>query len=339
MSMHTVYQFALSATIFTVLCTGGVLPLRAATAGTYYVATNGKDTNEGTQSQPFSTIRKGVSVLQSGDKLYIRQGTYAEGITPASMSIPSGTSWSDAITISGYPDETVTLLGDSYAPIALFSDYNIAYLVFENFILDASGRSVGFYLGCGSHHIRLSNSEIKHAVLGIQFCRGADDNEVINCSIHDSASHGLYISSSNNLFDGNRVYNNGGYGYHLYNSGAHTVNDNVVRNSEIYGNGSVQSSSFGIALGCGSNNVMYDNVVRDNPAGIQVAYGSPPADNTQVYDNTVYGNSPGSGIEIFPDVTNTLVAHNHVYGNRRGITDSGGIGTVLSDNTVDGNTW
>jgi len=337
--MHTVYQFALSATLFTVLCTGGVLPPRAATAATYYVATNGHDANAGTESGPFSTIRKGVSVLQPGDKLYIRQGTYAEGITPASMSIPSGTSWSDAITISGYPDETVTLLGDSYAPIALFSDYNIAYLVFEHLVLDASGRSVGFYVGCGSHHIRLSNSEIRYAGNGVQFCNNADYNEIINCSVHDSAYHGLYIMSSNNLFDGNQVYNNGGYGYHLYNSGAHTVNDNVIRNSEIYGNGSVKISSFGIVLGCGSNNVMHDNIVRDNPAGIQVAYGSPPADNTQVYDNTVYGNSPGSGIEIFPDVTNTLVAHNHVYGNRRGITDSGGIGTVLSDNTVDGNTW
>ena len=339
MRMHTVYQFALSATLFTVLCTGGVLPPRVATAATHYVATNGNDTNEGTEPQPFRTIRKGVSVLQPGDKLYIRQGTYAEGITPASMSIPSGTSWSDAITISGYPDETVTLLGDSYAPIALFSDYNIAYLVFEHLVLDASGRSVGFYVGCGSHHIRLSNSEIKHGVLGIQFCNNADYNEIINCSVHDSAYHGLYIMSSNNLFDGNQVYNNGGYGYHLYNSGAHTVNDNVIRNSEIYGNGSVKISSFGIVLGSGNNNVMYDNVVRDNPAGIQVAYGSPPADNTQVYDNTVYGNGPGGGIEIFSNVTNTLVANNHVYENTRGIIDWGGIGTVLSDNKVDGNRW
>ena len=30
---------------------------------------------------------------------------------------------------------------------------------------------------------------------------------------------------------------------------------------------------------------------------------------------------------------------NALSNGRRGITDSGGIGTVLSDNTVDGNTW
>jgi parallel beta-helix repeat protein len=85
---------------------------------------------------------------------------------------------------------------------------------------------------------------------------------------------------------------------------------------------------------------MHNNIVRNNPAGgIQVAYGSPPADNTQVYDNTVYDNIPGSGIEVFPGVTNTLVANNHVYGNQRGIIDWGGIGTVLSDNAADDNTW
>src|SRR5262249_50425567 len=121
-----------------------------------------------------------------------------------------------------------------------------------------------FYVGCGSHHIRLSNSEVKNASsMGVHFCENADYNEIINCSIHDSVYHGLYISSSNNLFDGNKVYNNGWYGYHLYRQGNNTVNNNIVRNSEAYGNGSGRASSYGIIVCSGSNNAVYDNIVRD----------------------------------------------------------------------------
>ena len=50
-------------------------------AATYYVATNGSDSNPGTQSQPFQTVQKGLSVLQAGDTLYLRGGTYAATMT------------------------------------------------------------------------------------------------------------------------------------------------------------------------------------------------------------------------------------------------------------------
>jgi parallel beta-helix repeat protein len=327
--MHPVYQLALSATIFTVLCTGGTP--RAATAATYHVATNGNDANQGTESQPFRTIRQGVSVLRPNDTLYIRQGTYDEGVNAQSMTIPSGTSWSNAITISGYPDETVTLRGSVGSVVDISLGANASYLIFENLILDAAARhgGTGFFVGPGSHHIRLINSEVKNASeMNIQFADGAEYNEVINCSIHDAAVHGLYISSSNNLFDGNQVYNNGWYGYHLYVSSDRTVNNNVIRNSEIYGNGSMRDS-FGVIVGSGDNNVVHDNIVRNNTGGILVAYRNPS--DTQVYSNTVHDNS-GVGMYILPGSINTTVEQNSVYSNQQNIIDLG-TGTILSDNT------
>jgi parallel beta-helix repeat protein len=308
----------------TVLCLGSVVSPSVANATGYYVATDGNDTNLGTESRPFRTIRKGVSVLSPGDTLYIREGTYAEGTRGAidtTMPIPSGTSWSNPVTISGYPGETVTIQGG----VAINTGSNISYVIFNNLVLVDE-----FYVGCGSHHIRLSNSEVKNSSnMGVEFCDNADYNEVINCSVHDSVYHGLYIRSSNNLFDDNRVYNNGWYGYHLYHLSSSTVNDNIVRNSEVYGNGSGRASSYGIIVASGSNNAVYNNIVRDNRGGIAVAYGSV---NAHVYNNTVYGNILG-GIDIIPDVTNTLVENNIVYGNRWGIFDWGGGGTVLSRNT------
>ncbi|HOZ84338.1 MAG TPA: right-handed parallel beta-helix repeat-containing protein [Niabella sp.] len=45
-------------------------------AATYYVATNGSDTNPGTISEPFATINKVQSVIAAGDTAYFRGGTY-----------------------------------------------------------------------------------------------------------------------------------------------------------------------------------------------------------------------------------------------------------------------
>ena len=189
---------------------------------------------------------------------------------------------------------------------------------------------VGVFIGCENHHIRLINSEVRNAPWnGIFFCHTAEYNEVINCSIHGSVYHGLYITSSNNLFEGNRVYNNGWYGYHLYISEGRTINNNIIRNNEIYGNGWGRGDSHGIIISHGDNNVVDGNIVRNNSGGIQVAYG---ANNTQVYGNTVYGNTYG-GINIDPSTTNTVVVNNNVYGNGWGIVDWGAINVSISNNT------
>src|SRR5262245_20178135 len=72
---HTRSPLTLAATTTLVLL-GGALHPRAASAATYYVATSGNNSYAGTETQPFQTIRKGLSVLRGGDTLYVRGGTY-----------------------------------------------------------------------------------------------------------------------------------------------------------------------------------------------------------------------------------------------------------------------
>ena len=47
------------------------------TAATYYVATDGSDTNTGTEDAPFASLAKAQSVAASGDTVLIRGGTYS----------------------------------------------------------------------------------------------------------------------------------------------------------------------------------------------------------------------------------------------------------------------
>src|SRR5262252_8168098 len=76
---------------------------------TYYVATTGSDSNPGTQTAPFASMARGITVLHAGDTLYVRAGTYPG--YDINRPFPSGTSWSQAITVAGYPGETVVVPG------------------------------------------------------------------------------------------------------------------------------------------------------------------------------------------------------------------------------------
>src|SRR5687767_3402300 len=75
----------------------------------YFVATNGSDTNPGTEAQPFRTIKKGVQKLVPGATLFIKSGTYVEALETNYVTIPSGTSWAAPVTIAAAPGAQVIL--------------------------------------------------------------------------------------------------------------------------------------------------------------------------------------------------------------------------------------
>jgi hypothetical protein len=72
---------------------------------TYFVATNGSDTNAGTSlAAPFQTIQHAAATAVAGDTCYIRAGVYHETLAPSSV----GTS-SAPITFAAWSNEVVTL--------------------------------------------------------------------------------------------------------------------------------------------------------------------------------------------------------------------------------------
>src|SRR5690349_3598285 len=79
---------------------GGLVSAQKGEAENYYVATNGSDSNPGTEEQPFQTLDRGVHDLSPGDTLYVKNGTYT-GLRQIT-SIPSGASWDKPVTIAAY---------------------------------------------------------------------------------------------------------------------------------------------------------------------------------------------------------------------------------------------
>lgn len=313
-----------------------------------YVSTTGSDQNDGTVTAPWLTLRHAVAQLHAGDTLYLRGGTYTgteNTIDSYLGTVRSGTSWSDPVTIAGYPSEVVIIQppGPNVSAIRLAGGGN-AYVIIQDLILDGvnsrgnDGQAI--YLSDGSHHNRLQRLEVKNwSNFGIVFSTNNGNspfNEVIDCRIHDNGTaggagtngHGMYIFTSDNLIEGNEVYNNQGYGLHLYNNeGPRHVTRNTVRNNKFHDNGLHSGAAYGMVVAWGDANLVYNNVIYANPGGIQL---SPSSSDTRVYNNTIYNNTPLEGI-LIQHASRTVVRDNILYGNGTDILDLG-TGTTLSNN-------
>jgi parallel beta-helix repeat protein len=322
-----------------------------AQAATFYVATTGNDSNPGTLAQPFRTMRQGVSVLRPGDTTFVRGGTYFESFDTNHFTFPSGTSWTSAVTLAVYPGETVSMNGTFN-----FGAVPNQYIIIDGLIIDAiNGVNEGVSINQGSHHIRFQNCEIRNSYMnGVGLWWGnnnglsSDYNEFINCKIHHNGrwggsgfpdqapgygrGHGLYITTSNNVFRGNRIYDNGEYGLHLYNGNypSNFVNNNVADGNLIYSNGhnTTRYGSVccgGITAGSGSGSIIRNNIVYSNRVnGIEVGSS---CTNCKAFNNTTY-NNPGWNIYSIDGGSGKEVRNNIAY--PKGIYS--GTGTVSSNN-------
>ena len=319
----------------------------SASARTVFVSTSGSDWNDGTRSAPWQTLRYAVAQLRAGDKLYVRGGTYtgsANTIDSQLGAVPSGTSWQSAITIAGYPSETVTIEPPGGQPAIRLTTTAPAYLIFQDLIIDMINARVpenrggpnGIFLSSGAHHNRFERLEVKNNQgNGIVFSNqnaNSPFNEVLNCSIHDNGrypgvnqGYGAYVFTSDNLFEGNDIYNNGGYGLHFYNnSGSQQVSRNVIRYNDIHGNGTQGGTNYGIVVAWGTGNLVHNNQVYGNAGGILIYTNS---SDTSVYDNTIHDNRPLAGIMI-QYANGTILRNNSVYDNATNILDLG-YGTLV----------
>jgi parallel beta-helix repeat protein len=313
----------------------------------YYVAPSGRDTNNGTISAPLETIRAAVQRLRPGDTLYIRGGIYtgaANTIDSQSATVPGGRSWSEPITISGYAGEAVTLRPPyNVAGIRLTSAAQ-AYLIFQDFTVDmvnsgAGSDADGVFVNL-AHHNRFQRLEVMNSYnFGLHFGTETPFNEVIDSRIHDNGfpggpstnGHGLYISGSQNLFQNNDVYNNHGYGFHIYNNAGSRADPsrNIVRGNRIHANGRHGGTAYGLTIAWGDANRIEDNQIYDNPGGIQVYTNST---NTDVRNNNVYNNRPLEGI-IVQYAAGTQVRNNTIYANGSDLVDLG-TATALIENGI-----
>jgi len=332
-------MFPLSALLFFI---GNV----AVQAATYYVASSGNDSYSCAMAtaiaSPLRTIKHGMDCMRAGDRLYIRGGTYNEQINSNNQIITSGTSWSDAPIISGYPGETVIISGGGSGVILIA--LNVQYVSFENIIVDGQNTAdnvvgLGTSGGTGAHHIRFKNCEIKNAGHILVFLHGSN-NIIDGCHIHHSGNtiafprptnrhYGLYVEGSYNLVQNSEIDHTNDHGITSY-SGYNMPAGNVYRNNRFHHTGLLSASSPALGLDKGSALQAYNNVIYST-TGHGLMIGSNGATGPVAYNNTIYGGAQ-SGIWIQSSSSGAIVRNNIVYANASGQIGNDKSDTVLSNN-------
>jgi parallel beta-helix repeat protein len=337
-------------------CLGGT-----ASAATYYVATTGSDSNNGSSTAPWQTLQHAVETIAPGDVILVRTGTYA----------------GCRIRNSGTPAAPKTLARDVGAAVLINTpgpqNSHSSLIEIEN----GSGSEVtdwivdGLEVANSPHHgidiritnrITIRNCNVHHSApsatgTGIFLAFSAHPTLENNDSSFNT-EHGIYQSNSADYptIRGNRSHHNNSAGIHMNGDLSSrcpcgtTVRDGiisfaVVENNVIYENGAAGGSAInadGVDDSIFRNNLVYQN----HASGISLfsADGAHGSSRNKLYNNTFVMASNGRWVVNIPGKGNknnpvgNVVKNNILYTER---VDKGAIavystaaGVLTSDYNV-----
>jgi hypothetical protein len=151
----------------------------------WYVATSGSDLNSGTLQSPFKTIEKAVSVVQPGQTIYIRGGTY--DLTTTITITNSGTA-NAVISMFAYPGETPVLDFSAQALDGANRGIRLtgSYWHIKGINITGAGDN-GMKMETGNNNTVENCAFYRNRDSGLQIDNGASDNKIINCDSYFNA--------------------------------------------------------------------------------------------------------------------------------------------------------
>lgn len=223
----------------------------------YYVATTGSDSNSGTITSPFHTIAKAVSVVQSGETIYVRGGTYS---LTATITLGKSGTENARISLLAYPGEkpvldfsAQTLSGSNRGVVLTGSFWHV-----KGLNITGAGDNGMIISGGNSNIIELCNF-FRNRDSGLQIDNGASNNTIINCDSYFNADPPDYgdadgfapklTTGSGNHFSGCRAWRNCDDGWDGYLRGADDVT-NSIENCWAFENGYFEN---GVDAGVNAN--------------------------------------------------------------------------------------
>ena len=266
----------------------------------YYVATDGRDSNPGTEQLPWRTIQKAADTLTAGKTVYIKEGTYNERIWVQNSGTPG-----NFITFTAYPGHTVTIdgTGRQFDWYGLFNVIDKSYIKVSGLrVINSS--CMGIYVGENSNHIIIEkNYTYNTASSGITAWRG-----------------GKRVHCSDIIISGNEIELavNGKHQECISLSG---IDRFEVRYNYVH-HGCLSETIGGIGIdtkdGC-SNGKVYKNCVYRtyNKLGIYVDAYSEDSSNIEVFDNIVHDCHFGFAVasEAGGELENITFYNNLAYDN------------------------
>jgi len=195
-----------------VLCAAVIALAAAETFGaTYYVAPAGKNTNKGTKDSPFATLNKANSVVNAGDTVWIRGGTYLH-------------------TDTNYVKNDNMFAGIHLTKSGSSDDKRIHYLAYpgEKPVIDFSKMPIAD----GSNNIRYTSGILIQA----QYLH-LKGLEVKNVPMEGESNVGVYVSRSKHIFlELIDSHHNGGSGFFVNEKGSGSGGGHLFLNCDSHDN-------------------------------------------------------------------------------------------------------
>jgi len=298
----------------------GLLSHGLAAAATFYVATNGNDSNSGSPSDPVRTLQRAANMAFAGDTILVRDGTY--GHENSFTGGDASDIQNSPVTLynSGSPGAPITIKAENQWGAVLDCElvcdayidlYNASYVVIQDFVI-TRGYKEGVHSNDSAHHITLQGNRFEYianrsssSTLGLS---GIYTNQ--NC--HD------FIIDGNVFHDIGRT--NGSWLDHaLYLHGSRfTVTNNLFYN--IPHGWSIQAAD-------GLNNVLIANNTFAFPQGGgqegQIMLWNNQS-NLTIENNIFYGAKNYAITRYSSTISNCSIDHNLIYGVSAMMADTSG---------------
>ena len=266
----------------------------ASVGATYYVATNGNDTNPGTAISPFATIGKAASVVQAGDTVIVRSGTYHEAITMTA----SGT-LANPIHFKSETPLGAVIDGSGSTTVPIVKCLGVSNIILEGFTLQNAGDAVVLNNASGCW---ITGNEINCTDEGVHLLQNTSNNNVVQYNQIRDTTPGGGSSGGNsgveleggrgNIIRYNDVngFSNGISAGHLFDAGL--IDDESINpDIDVYGNVVYNIGDDALEPeGCCINNRLWDNQMYGSFVAISIApIGVGPA---YVIRNTSFESTP-----------------------------------------------
>jgi parallel beta-helix repeat protein len=298
-----------------------------ASSQNFYVSNSGSDSNPGTKTLPWASLKHAAATLKAGQKVYIRSGKYLGYI----VFSKSGTAKAP-ISFEAYPGEKPIIDGGNLKskPSNPWDNpplFNIKanYLIFKGLEL-VNAAMVSVYCGDNTHNNLFDNIHVHNGYgTGIMFYL-CSHHTVQNCIVHDIYDYdrdgiggggnadGISASAGNNktypdfghhIFKNNKVYNCSDDGIDTWSS-----NGNLIENNEVHNTG------YGNPSNGGSDSATW-NRPAGNGNGFKLGGGGEGSGNNRVINNISYSNrvSGFDGNESRSKGSKNILYNNTAYNN------------------------
>ena len=308
-----------------------------------------------------ATINGGILCLAAADTLEVGNGSYNEYLRTATTGCPAGFTCNPIPSGTGAGGRTVIQAKAGHSPVikptaqapsgasaivyfnkTTASAYIDIGAIGRGFLLDAStcsgypgttGICANVVIGESSgltNNIRILGNTLHygHWASGagcLLIFRWAHTNTIGGNTFwrcgRNSANHGIYVTTSDNILEDNLISESGGLNITIYKSPSlpWPHHSNIIRRNTLHTNAIASDQSANLGIG-GDTNLVYANVLYGNKnGGLVVKYGTPTGN--KIYNNTIYGGT-SYGISIGADAVDTDVRNNIVSATGTGIIDA-----------------